>query len=526
MTQKYDVIVIGAGHNGLVNAAYLAKAGLYVLVLERRNNLGGAAATEEIFPGFQVNTGAVDAGLFKQRIVTDLELEKNGLEFLQSEVAVFAPQSDGRALTLWRDPERSLDEISRFSAIDGKKYLAFLKQTESAGAFLAEVFDKLPPDLTRHSPGELWPWLKTGFRFRRSGRKELMEIMRVFPLPVKDFLDEWFESEPLKGALGQPAVIGGMPGSYASGTTLMYLYQQMGEKNGGYRSSRSVKGGIGRLSQAIAESATKNGAIIQSGEPIQQIIVQEDQVLGVRLGSGDVIESRMVVSSLDPRRTFFDLVGGSNLMPGFIRDVRNIRYKGTTAKVNLVLNGLPEFKGLEGEKQLSGYIVISPSLEYLERAWDDAKYGRISNSPVLEATIPTLLDPALAPPGKHIMSITVQYAPYHLQSGSWQTRRESLGELVVSTLSKYAANFPEIVQQRQVLTPLDLERDYGLTEGSIFHGRMELDQLLFMRPIAGFSRYRTPFKGLYLCGAGSHPGGGVTGAPGYFAAREILRDWN
>jgi phytoene dehydrogenase-like protein len=341
-------------------------------------------------------------------------------------------------------------------------------------------------------------------------------------MPARDFLDEWFESDLLKGVLGVPALAGAMPGPYAAGTTLMLLYQQLGGANGGYRSGRFIQGGTGRLSTILAETARGMGADISLGTAVERIVLDDERARGVVLGGGEAIAASMVVSSVDPRQTFFQLVGGRHLAPGFMREVRNIRYGGATAKVNLALDGLPTFPGAADPGRLSGFVVVAPSLEYLERAADAAKYGRISERPVLEATIPTLLDSGLAPEEQHVMSINVWYAPYRLAEGDWDEQRQTLGDRVVATLARYAPDLPQRIVHRQVLTPLDLEREYGLTEGHSHHGQMGLDQLLFMRPVPGYAGYRTPFENLFLCGAGAHPGGGVTGAPGYNAAREIL----
>ncbi|MCI0394593.1 MAG: NAD(P)/FAD-dependent oxidoreductase [Chloroflexi bacterium] len=526
MNKQYDAIVVGAGHNGLVAAAYLAKAGLRVLVLEQRPVLGGAAATEEIFPGFKFNTGSADAGLFRPAIVKDLALDRHGLSFLEGEAAVFAPQPDGTALTLWREPQRSAAEIARFSAADAEKYPAFLERVSHLAAVLRETLALTPPDLAHFSPATLMPWLGVGLKLRRLGEQEMMELLRVLPMPVRDFLDEWFESEALKGALGVLGIAGGLPGPQAAGTTLMFLYQQLGAPNSGFLSSRLVRGGTGALSAALAAAAQQHGAEICPGTAVAHILLDDlaEGVKGVRLANGQEISARFVVSSADPRRTFCQLVGAAHLEPQLLRAVRNIRYQGMTAKVNLALNGLPTFSGATSPGQLTGHIVVAPDLEYLERAWDDAKYGRVSQRPVLDVVIPSLLDSSLAPAGQHVMSITVQYAPYHLRESHWDAERERLGDQVVATLATYAPDLPERILHCQVITPLDWEREYGLTEGHIYHGQMGLDQMFFMRPAAGQAQYRTPFKGLYLCGAGAHPGGGVSGAPGRNAAREILRD--
>ncbi len=523
MAETYDVTIIGAGHNGLVTACYLAKAGLNVLVLERREVLGGAAASEYVFPGYKFNTGAMDAGLFMPKIVRDLNLEERGLIFLQGPAAVFAPEEQGPGLTLWRDPEANQAEIRRLSPADAEEYPRFLAQLATMRRMLGDFVGRKPPNPSQLEAREMLPWLPVALGIRRAGRETMMVVIRALPMPARDFLDEWFESERLKGVLAVPALAGGMPGPYAAGTTLMMLYQQLGGANGGYRSGRFVQGGTGRLSTVLAETARSMGADIQLGTSVERVVLDDERARGVVLDGGEAIASSMVVSSVDPRQTFFDLVGGRHLTPSFMREVGNIRYAGVTAKVNLALDGLPAFTSTDDRQRLSGFIVVAPSLEYLERAADVAKYGRISEQLVLEATIPSLLDPGLAPEDHQVMSINVWYAPYHLAEGDWDEQREALGDQVVETLARYAPDLPERIVHRQVLTPLDLERDYGLTEGQSHHGQMGLDQLLFMRPVSGYAGYRTPFENLFLCGAGAHPGGGVSGAPGYNAAREILR---
>lgn len=522
MAETYDVTIIGAGHNGLVAAAYLARAGLRVQVLEQRQVVGGAAASEYVFAGYKFNTGALDAGLFMARIVQDLKLHERGLVFLNGEAALFAPQPDGKALTLWRDPEANRPQIERFSAADAQKYPAFLEELDELREMLLNFVDRTPPDLERMDRRQMLPWLRVGLRIRRAGGDKMMRMMRVLPLPVRDYLNEWFESSALKGALAVPGLAGGMPGPYAAGTTLMLLYQQLGGANGGYRGGRFVQGGTGRLSAILAEAARGFGADIRLGATVDHIVLDDERARGVVLSTGDAIASNLVVSSVDPRRTFFQLVGGRHLEPSFNREVQNIRYGGVTAKVNLALDGLPDFGAGVEPRHLSGYIVVGPSIDYLERASDAAKYGRISEKPVLEATIPSILDSGLAPEGYHVMSINVWYTPYHLRQGDWDDQRETLGDRVVQTLAQYAPDLPEHIVERQVLTPLDLEREYGLTEGQTHQGQMGLDQLLVMRPVFGYARYRTPIENLFICGAGTHPGGGVSGAPGYNAAREIL----
>lgn len=519
MNSPYDAIVIGGGHNGLVSAATLAKAGRSVLVLEQRDVLGGAAATEEPFPGYRFNTGADDAALLLDDVVQELFLKMHGLELRERPVAVFAPQPDGPALTLWQDATRTVNELRALSKDDALRYADFARQMEQMGSVLQEMFLRTPPDLGQRKLGELLSWGKVGLQVKRLGDRDMMDFMRLLPMPAYEYLSEWFHNEMLKGALAAPAITGTRQGPRAAGTTLMLLYQH----SNGFNRTRFVVGGIGALSQALAAAARSNGAHIRTGASVARILLQDGQATGVELAGGERLAARAILSSADPRRTFFDLVGPTNLEPRFVRSVRNIIYRGSTAKVNLALSSLPTFNGQESVEQLSGHIYISPSLDYLERAYDDAKYGRISRQPFLDVTIPTLADPALAPQGHHVMSIRMQYAPYALRESDWDAQREPLGDLVVETLTQVAPDLRQHIVHRQVLTPLDWERDYGLAEGSIFHGQMGLDQLLVMRPVPGWSQYATPIRNLYLCGAGAHPGGGVTGAPGYNAARTVLR---
>lgn len=520
MAEQYDVLVIGAGHNGLTAAAMLARAGFSVLVLEARDVLGGAAATEELFPGYRVNTGAESAALLQEEVVRALFLKMYGLELREAPVGVFAPQPDGTALTLWQDVARTAQEVARQSAHDAARYPAFAAEVETMAGALQSMMLLAPPDLAGLDPGVLAGWGRVGWKVRRLGDREMMAFLRLLPMPVKDYLDGWFESDALKGALGAAGVTGTMLGPRGGGTTLQFLYQQMG----GLNRTRTAVGGLGTLSEALAAAAQASGAEIRCRAPVARILVEEGRAVGVQLAGGATVRARVVVSSADPKRTLLGLAGPTELAPRFMRQVRNILYRGSTAKVSLALSGLPQFAGQTSREQLGATIRICPSLDYLERAYDDAKYGRFAENLYLDAAIPTLNDPALAPAGHHVMSVTVRYTPYYLREGSWEEQREPLGDRVLATLARYAPGIEQLVVDRQVLTPLDYEQRYGLTEGSIFHGQMGLDQMLVMRPVPGWSRYRTPIASLYLCGAGAHPGGGVTGAPGYNAAREIVRD--
>jgi len=530
LQQDYDALVIGAGHNGLVSAAYLAQAGLKVLVVERRPGIGGAAATEQVFPGARFNTGALDAGLFLPQVVADLKLESYGIKYLDSPVVVYAPQPDGRAVTLWRDRQRAAREIAAFSEHDAETYPRFLDWIDRLTGALDEIRTLTPPSLPHYRLGELAPWLRVGLKVRRLGDREMMEFLRLLPLSVKEFLDAWFENPALKAALGFTGCAGSMQGPFASGTAFNLLYHAIGAGEAGFRASRFVQGGAGALSQALAQSARSYGAEICTGLGVQAILLEDNRAVGARLENGQRLKARLVVSSADPRHTFFDLIGASHLPVRFARQVKNIKFRGSTARLNLVLDSLPQFTSLDKlssaeqvQSVLSGHILLCPDLESLERAYDDAKYGRISSRPCLDLVIPTLLDPALSSQGQHLMSIDVRYAPYHLQGQTWDQAGPVLVEQVMAAIDAYAPGFGDSILEQQLITPLDYERQYGLAEGSLYHGQMGLDQLLFMRPVAGYGRYRTPVGNLFLCGSGAHPGGGLTGAPGYNAAREILK---
>lgn len=522
---NYDAIIIGGGHNGLVCAASLASARKKVLVLEQRRNLGGAAATEEVFPQFLVNTGATDAGLFLPEIIEKFGLVAAGLQVFQSDAAVFAPQPDGTAITLWRDLNRTVSELQTLYPDDAKRFLKFNTAMNKMSQALRPALLRSAPNIDSLNVRELIEWAQPALKIRQLGKKDMMEFLRVLPLSASELLDEWFQSAALKGLLSTIGVTASHLGPRAAGTAFLMLYHYTGRENGGFKSSWFIRGGIGRLAESLAEFARKNGAEIRVASPVDQIFVNDqDEAVGVRLEDGEKLFAKAIISNANPRTTFFDLVGAPYLDPGFVRNVQNIRYRGVTARMNLALKRLPTFTAASGDpKQLSGHIIISPSVDYLERASDAAKYGEFARQPMLDIVIPTISDPALAPEGKHIMNINMQYAPYQLRNGSWESERESLAETIIQTLAEYAPDLSDAIDQQQLITPQDWERDYGLAEGCGYHGQMALDQLMFMRPVAGWGRHRTPIKNLFLCGAGAHPGGGVTGAPGFNAAKEVLR---
>jgi phytoene dehydrogenase-like protein len=525
MNGPYDAIVIGAGHNGLVAAAYLARAGRSVLVLERRDVVGGAAATEEVFPGFRVDTGAHRIGGLSARVVDDLGLARHGLELLDADPTVFVPVLEGAPLTLWRDARRTSQAIREVSAADADAWVPFTELIGKAAGFLQAAWTTTPPDVTGTDVGDLISSAMLGLKLRRLGKKDMVEVMRILPMSVYELLGDWFESDVVKGAVAAAAVAGLAQGPMGAGTVYTLLHHHVGAEPGVIRPMRRVRGGIGRLSEALVAACTGAGAEVRTGAAVERIVVEGGRAVGA-LVDGAEISAKRVVSSADPRRTFFELMEPSELGPDFARQVGNIRYRGVCSKAHFALGGLPDFTCLPGSgPHLNGAISISPSLEYVERAFDAAKYGRTSERPCLEVSIPSLADATVAPAGKHLMSVVLQYAPYHLRQGAWdEAARARLGDLVVETLAEYAPGLDSLIEARHVMTPLDMERTFGLTEGNVHHGEMTLDQLLFMRPVPGASRYRAPVAGLYLCGAGTHPGGGVTGVPGFNAAREILRD--
>ncbi len=532
--KKYDAVVVGAGHNALVTAALLAREKWRVLVLERREVLGGAAATEEIFPGCRVNVAAQDAGLFRRDIVSDLGLDAHGLEWVHPPAVATSLTGGGEALTLWRNPGRTRDEIARRSRADAIRFPDWADYVRSMARVLRVVLNHAAPALHDTSTKERVRWLRPLLQAGRLGKRNVVELLRMLPLPARDLLDDWFSDDALKGLLGSSALLGARQGPSAMGGAFRMLYHATGSEAYGFRSSVFVKGGIGVLSDALAQAARSSGAEVRTGAAVERILVEDGVATGVVMAGGEEVSARCVVSGVDPRRTFFGLVGAPRLGPEFNRKVGNIQLRGTTATLHLLLDALPPFP--DAEQRLAGHTLVAPGMEYLERASDDAKYGRCSARPHLDMVIPTLHDPGLAPAGRHLASIQIRYAPYRLRAGSWEdnapraTNREddsprtALLASVLDVLDEFLPGLREHILDHRLLTPLDLETELGLTGGDEYHGQMGLDQLLFMRPIAGWGWYRTPVERLFLCGSGTHPGGGVTGTPGRLAAREILRD--
>jgi phytoene dehydrogenase-like protein len=521
---RYDAIVIGAGHNGLVNAAYLARAGLRVLVLERRHLIGGAAVTEELFPGFKYSVCSYVVSLLRPDIIRDLDLARCGLEILPLE-STFTPLPDGNYLVRWSDPDRTRCELYRHSPRDAEAYPQFGRSMVQLAFAVKPLLDTIPPDPTSLSPSELLRLLQLARYAKSLGTDRLYSLVKLMTMSSADFLDEWFESEPLKATLSASGIIGTFLGPRSPGTAYVLLHHYLGEIDGVFRAWGFARGGTGAVTRAIATAAQRFGATIRVNATVERVLTRQGKVTGVALANGEEISARVVVSSLDPKRTFLGLLDPTQLPSELVESIRRYRIRGSSAKVNLALSELPDFISLPGKgAHLRGAISISPSIDYLERAYDDAKYGRYSRRPYLDIVIPSLIDPGMAPPGCHVMSIFVQYAPYALAGGWNDAQREALGDTVIETLAEYAPNLPRAILHRQVLTPNDLEREFGLTEGNIFHGELALHQLFFFRPAPSWAQYRTPIRGYYQCGSGTHPGGGISGAPGRLAALRILRD--
>jgi phytoene dehydrogenase-like protein len=521
---RYDAIVIGAGHNGLVTACYLARAGLRVLVLERRYIVGGACVTEETFPGFKVSTAAYVNSLFHPAIVRDLKLAAYGYEVLARDPSSFTPFPDGRSLLIWPDADLTRKEIAKFSTRDSERYPRYEAMLERVAAVVEPSLTMVPPNLLRPRLGDLRTLLSLGRAFRRLG-DDAGEAVEILTGAARPILDRWFESEELKGTLATDAIIGAMASPSMPGTAYVLFHHVMGEAGGARGVWGYMRGGMGGVTQALASAARDLGADIRCEAEVTRILVRDGRIVGVAVAGGDEYRAPIVASNADARVTFLSLLDRNTLPEAFVADVERISYASASLKINVALAELPNFRALPGMEpgpQHRGTIHICPDQDYIERAFDDAKYGRPSVEPVLECTIPSAVDPAVAPPGRHLMSMFVQYAPYELREGSWDDRREAFADRCFDLLDEYAPNFKRAVLDRQVLTPLDLERVFNLTGGNIFQGAMTPGQLFAFRPVPGYARYRTPVRGLYLCGAAAHPGGGVMGTPGLNAAREIL----
>lgn len=530
---RYDAVVIGGGHNGLVAAAYLARAGKSVVVLERRHLVGGAAVTEEIFPGYKFSEFSYVVSLLRPEIIRDLELPKHGLKILPLS-STFTPKENGDYVATWDDHDLTRRELYRHSPKDAEAYDEYSRVMARMAKAIKSLLGMVPPDPASLSPRDLMGLLKLGKYARGLKEKEFYQIAKLMTQSSGDLLDEWFETDALKGTKAASGIIGTFLGPRSPGTAYVLLHHYMGEIDGAFRAWGFAKGGSGGISAAIAEAARALGAEIRLNASVKEVIVKGGRAVGVALENGDELNAKAVLSAADPKRTFLRFVESKHFPPEFVTSIQNFRVRGSSAKVNLALSELPQFTALPGEGPLHrGSISISPSMDYIEHAYDDAKYGQISRRPYVDILIPSMIDPDMAPPGQHVMSCFVQYAPYDLEGG-WddgspgfaQARREELGEAVLSTIEQYAPNIRRAIVGMQVITPVDIERIAGITGGNIFHGELLLHQIFFLRPAPQWADYRTPLRGYYFGAAGAHPGGGVMGAAGMLAAKEMLKDWN
>lgn len=529
MPKSYDCIVIGGGHNGLIAASYLGKAGLKTLLLERRHVLGGCSVTEEIYPGFKFSVASYIVSLLRPEVIRDLELPRHGLEIIPLPSTFCpSPKADGNFILRTDDAGENYRAISKLSKHDAEALPMFSKQMTRICRFVKPILSMVPPQVESFNPMELYKLLDLGKKFRDLGPDVMHDIIRLFTMSASDYLDDWFESDRLKAAMAVSGIIGTFLGVKSPGTAYVLLHHYMGEIDGVYRSWGLPIGGMGGIANAIANSARANGAEIRTSAGVKEIIVRNGKVTGVLLENGEEINATVVASGLDPHNTFMRLIQPSELEPSFREGLTRFRYRGSSGKVNLAVDKLPSFTCLPGDgKHLRGDISIAPSLDYLEQAYDDAKHGEFSKKPFINVVIPSVLDPGVSPPGKHVVSCFVQYAPYHLKPGDvWDdARRDAFGDAVCNVLEDYMPGIKDSILHRQVLTPLDMERDFGITEGNIFHGELSLEQMFFLRPVPAHAHYRTPIKQLYMCGSGVHPGGGVMGASGAIGAKEILKDF-
>ena len=519
--KKYDAIVIGGGHNGLTTAAYLGRAGKKVLVLEKRSVLGGAAVTEEVFPGFKFSVCSYVVSLMKANVIRELKLPRFGLEILPLE-STFTPLENDYLIRT-ADSDQTYREIARHSLRDAEAYTRFGPLMGQIGMAVRPILETIAPNAIRPSVSDLFNTKKLLDHVKTLSSEQFEYLTKLMTMSSADFLDEWFEFEPLKATMSASGIIGTFMGPRSPGSAYVMLHHYMGDIDGAFRSWGFQRGGTGEISMAIARSAEYFGAKIKTEASVSNIIIKNNKAVGVALDNGDEYHSDIVISGLDPKQSFLNLVNENELPNEFVKDIKNFRIRGSSGKVNLALDGLPNFTCLPGEgHHLRGAISISPNYDHLENAYDDAKYGSFSKKPFMDIILPSVLDPEMAPPGKHVMSCFVQYAPYNINGGWNDEKKEAFGDAVIDTLAQYAPNIKDIILHRQVLTPLDLESTFGLTEGNIFHGELTIQQLFSLRPAARWADYTTPIRNYYQCGSGTHPGGGITGSPGEMAAKKIL----
>ena len=523
--KTYDIIVIGAGHNGLTTAAYLAKAGLDVLVLERQPYLGGATVSRELYPGFTYSNCSYVCSLLRPEIMRDLELPRYGLQVIPYEGSV-TMMSNGDYFASYPNHDQNRREIARHSARDAEAYDHYGAETLRQCRFIKKMLLMTPPDPTSFKPRDLYGLFEMGRRFHGLGEEWMYDTIRFWTMSCADFLEQYFETDIIKGHLAGSSIIGTALGPCSPGSAYVLLHHYMGEVDGSIGAWGYARGGMGAVSGALARSFRSRGGEILAATEVEQILVRNRRAVGVALSDGTELHGRRIVSNMDVKRTFEQSMDPADLPDDFLRRVRNFKIRGSSGKLNIALDGVPDFPSLpEGSVGPAGDMHVSDSLEYLERGYDDWKEGAWSREPYLDMMIPSLVDPTMAPPGKHYMSVFVQYVPPRLADGEWNDdRRTAFGQTVIDKIAQYSPNFKDLILHAEIRTPRELENEVGLTEGNIFQGELTMDQLLFNRPVPGYAQYRTPVRNLYLCGSSAHPGGGVMGAPGANAAREILRD--
>jgi len=524
------VVLIGGGHNALITAFYLAKGGFKPVVLERREVVGGGAVTEEFHPGFYASTLSHTLGPLREDIAREMHLQRFKLETFQPDPRVFAPTPDGHGLLFYGDAAKTAGALSHLSAKDGTKYVEFAETLEEFAGVFDRVASITPPGIDHPSPEDFLNLLKAALNVRSLGKRGIFDLLRWGPMAVADFVAEFFETELLRAVIAARGIFGEALGPWSAGSTAVLLLRAAADPNP-VGSASFPRGGLGEFSRALSEAAQKAGAEVRTNADVAKVQTKNGAVAGVALANGEEIACEAVVSGVDPKRTFFQLLEPTQLDPVFATRIKNFRVRGNVAKVHLALGDLPNFSALvdavapDGFREaLGGRIHIGYEIDYLEKAFDASKYGEISTAPYLDVTIPTVLDPSLAPDGKHVLSAYFQFAPYKLRQGSWKERRGELVNIVLKTLAVYSPNLANLVEGAQVITPEDLESTYGFTGGHIFHGELALDQMFTMRPVMDWARYQTPVRGLFLCGNGTHPGNGLTGASGANAAKEIIHE--
>lgn len=521
MPEPREVVIIGAGHNGLVTAFYLAKAGFKPLLLESRGTIGGCAITEEFHPGFKCSRLSHASWPIHPSVLDDMELARHGLKTYTPDVRILSLSADGNHLALSGDPQESQRQIARLSAKDAAGYAEFRSALKAIGGAIEYLLTMTPPDLDDPASGNVWELLQAGRKLRGLGEKDLYRLLRWGPMAVADLVSEFFENDLLRATIAAQGIFGTFLGPWSAGSSTNLIFRAVPDGNPA-GAAAYVYGGLGSLSAAMASAVQAAGGEIRTSTEVARIQVKGGAVTGVVLRSGEEVPAKFVISNADPKRTLLSMIEPQHLEPSFLQRLQHYRMFGTVAKMNLALSGLPNFSGVDDNTWLSGRIQISPEIDYLEHAFDAAKYGDFSRQPYIEATIPTLWDLSLAPAGKHVMSVYMQYAPYKLRDGDWDQKRDELGRAIVQTLARHAPDLPGRIEGAEVITPADLERTYGLTGGHIFHGELALDQIFTMRPLLGWAQYATPVQNLYLCGSGTHPGTGLNGLSGANAARQII----